>query len=98
MTIAAYDDLNPSEEETAKTSKFILATPEYIAKGIPEGFEAIPFSQLQSVIKGRSGQYSHRRYSDSKSRRRRKLAHGRSLKRRLSSTDRLQRRCTFRFR
>ena len=44
MTIAAYDDLNPSEEETAKTSKFILATPEYIAKGIP-------FSQLQSVIK-----------------------------------------------
>ena len=51
MTIAAYDDLNPSEEETAKTSKFILATPEYIAKGIPEGFEAIPFSQLQSVIK-----------------------------------------------
>lgn len=51
MTIQAYDDLNPTAGETTKTSKFILATPEYIAKGIPEGFEAIPFSQLQSVIK-----------------------------------------------
>ena len=50
MTIQAYDDLNQTGEETTKTSKFILATPEYIERGIPEGFEAIPFSQLQSVI------------------------------------------------
>ncbi len=51
MSIQKYDDLNPSAGETAKTSKFLLATPEFIAKGIPEGFEAIPFSQLQNVIK-----------------------------------------------
>lgn len=51
MTIQAYDDLNQTGTETTKTSKFILATPEYIERGVPEGFEPIPFSQLQSVIK-----------------------------------------------